>query len=73
MICFVFDVKVNSKRIWWTKLRFEVLDSQRVACFPPSIPGLPEGRKAGCCRMGIKESTFTITFITSTETRLVEV
>ena len=28
------------------KLVPKVLDSQRVACFPPAIPGMPGGRKA---------------------------
>ena len=48
---FVLISKSIPKGFWWAKLHFEVLDSQRVACFPPSIPGLQEGRKAGCCRM----------------------
>lgn len=37
---------------WLSQRNCKVLDSQRVACFPPAIPGLPEGREAaGCCML----------------------
>ena len=36
----------NSKETFLSRDFFKVLDSQRVACFPPTIPGLPDGREA---------------------------
>ena len=33
----------------------KVLDSQRVACFPPAIPGLPEGRQVKKHRTHVQE------------------
>ena len=44
MKCFM--TVTTARKPFWVVIFFKVLDSQRVACFPPTIPGLPDGREA---------------------------